>query len=185
MEGASQAMDIFIGGGGDDLQALGLGVVRDYAAKFSSLSGRDSLYLPNARTGRAVRLIEDGVRRGARVNIIGHSWGAVDAYAAAVAATRRGLPVANLITLDPVSGPLRRPPEWPGGAFWLNVDLAPSRPDASDRLTQRRPFAVKPSRLPTHLADAQVVLDLNHRDVEPMMRMSGAQARLVQTIAAA
>ena len=177
-------MDIFIGGGGDDLKWLGLGVVRDYATKFSRLSGRPSLYLPNARTGRAVHLVDAAIRRGDVVNIIGHSWGAVDAYAAVVAATRLGLAVANLITLDPVSGPWRRPPEWPGGVFWLNVDLAPSVPDASDRLTRRRPFAVKPSRLPTHLADAHVVLDLNHRDVEPMMRISGAQTRLVQLVAA-
>jgi pimeloyl-ACP methyl ester carboxylesterase len=176
-------MDIFIGGGGDDLHWLGLGVVRDYAAKYSRLSGQPSLYLPNARTGRAAHLIEAGVSRGEAINIIGHSWGAVDAYAAAVAATRRGLAVTNLITLDPVSGPWRRPPEWPGGVFWLNVDLAPSMPDASDRLTKRRPFAVKPSRLPTDLADARVVLDLNHRDVEPMMRLSGAQTRLIQPIA--
>jgi pimeloyl-ACP methyl ester carboxylesterase len=114
------------------------------------------------------------------VNIIGHSWGAVDAYAVTVAATRRGLAVATLITLDPVSGPSGRPATWPGGVFWLNVEAAPTSPDASDRLTERRPFAVKPSRLPTLLADAQVVLDLNHRDVEPMMLMSGAESRLVQ-----
>lgn len=158
----------------------GVGVVRDYAAKYSKLSGRPTLYLPNARTGRAARLIEAAASCGEVVNVVGHSWGGMDAYAVAVAATRRGLAVANLITLDPVSGPWRRPLEWPGGVYWLNVELAPSAPDASDRLTQRRPFAVKPSRLPIHLADAQLVLDLNHRDVEPMMRLSGAQTRLVR-----
>ena len=173
-------MDMFIGGGGDDLQWLGLGVVRDYAATYSRLSGQPNLYLPNARTGRAVRMIEAAVGRGEVVNIIGHSWGAVDAYAAAVAARRRGLTIANLVTLDPVSGLWRRPPKWSGGVFWLNVGIAPSVPDASDRLSKRRPFAVKPSRLPTHLADGRVVLDLNHRDVEPMMRISGAQTRLLQ-----
>jgi pimeloyl-ACP methyl ester carboxylesterase len=174
-------MDIFIGGGGDDLEWLGLGVVRDYAARYSRRSGRPSCYLPNARTKRTARLIETAANRGEVVNIVGHSWGAVDAYAATVRATHRGLAVANLITLDPVSGPWRRLPSWPGGVFWLNVSLVPSAPDASDRLTGRRPFAVKPSRVPIHLADEQVVLDLNHRDVELMMRMSGAQTRLEQS----
>lgn len=175
-------MDIFIGGGGDDLWWMGLGVVRHYVAQFSSSSGRPAVYLPNARTGRASREIKAASERGEVINVVGHSWGAVDAYVVTVAALRRGVSIANLITLDPVSGPLRRPPAWRGGAFWLNIELQPTAPDASDRLTSRRPFAVKPSRLPIRDADEHFVVDLNHWDVARMMRVSGAESRLLQAL---
>jgi len=171
-------MDIFIGGGGDDLTWLGLGVVRRYASNHATGTGRPALYIPNARPARLRQAIEAGASRGDVVNLIGHSWGAIDAFHAAANALRRGIAVANLVTLDPVSGPWRRPITWPGGAFWLNVCAAPSRPDRSDRLTRRRPFARKPSRLPLATADLNVTLDLHHWDVENMMRLSGARERL-------
>jgi pimeloyl-ACP methyl ester carboxylesterase len=171
-------MDIFIGGGGDDLAWAGLGVVRAYAENFAASTGRSVLYLPNARRRRLRLAIEAAAGRGDTVNLIGHSWGALDAFHAAAGALRRGVAIANLVTLDPVSGPLHRPMGWPGGAFWLNVTAESSRPDASDRLTQRRPFAHKPSRLPLGAADLAVTLDLHHWDVEGMMRLSGARARL-------
>jgi pimeloyl-ACP methyl ester carboxylesterase len=171
-------MDIFIGGGGDDLSWFGLGVVRQYAARYAAETGRSVVYLPNARVARARRLIEAAVRAGEPVNVMGHSWGAVDAYAAVAEAARRGASAANLITLDPVSGPLRGPADWRPGPYWLDVTLAPSSPDRSDRLTNRRPWARKPSRLPLEAADERVVLDLNHWDVARMMRRSGARARL-------
>ncbi len=167
-------MDIFVGGGGDDLAWLGLGVVRAYAADVAAAAGRPVLYAPNARPARLRQAIIAAARGGAAVNLIGHSWGAIDAFRAAAWALREGLPVANLITLDPVSGPWRRPPRWPGGAYWLNVCARSSRPDKSDRLTQWRPFAHKPSRLPLRDADRTVTLDLHHWDVERMMRLSGA-----------
>ncbi len=172
-------MDIFVGGGGDDLAWLGLGVVRVYAANLAARAGRPVLYLPNARPARLREAIEAEARQGNAVNLIGHSWGAIDAFQAAAGALRRGLAVANLVTLDPVSGPWRHPAPWPGGAFWLNVTAQSSRSDASDRLTQRRPFAYKPSRLPLIAADRNVTLDLHHWDVEGMMRLSGARALLV------
>jgi pimeloyl-ACP methyl ester carboxylesterase len=168
-------MDIFVGGGGDDLSWLGLGVVRAYAADLAAVAGRP---VPNARPARLRRAIVSAARDGRSVNLIGHSWGAIDAFDAAASALRDGLRVANLVTLDPVSGPWRRPPAWPGGAYWLNVCAASSRPDGSDRLTQRRPFAHKPSRLPLGAADRTVTLDLHHWDVEGMMRLSGARALL-------
>ena len=171
-------MDVFIGGGGDDLAFLGLGVVRQYADRYAAEPGRPVVYLPNARIGRARRLIEAAIHAGEPVNVIGHSWGAIDAYVAVAAAARRGAHAANLVTLDPVSGPLRRPGAWPAGAYWLNISLAPAAPDRSDSLTLRRPFAHKPSRLPLADADRDVVLDLNHWDVGRMMRLSGARARL-------
>jgi pimeloyl-ACP methyl ester carboxylesterase len=171
-------VDIFIGGGGDDLSWLGLGVVRQYALRFAAETRRPVVYLPNARLWRAGRLIRAASDRGETVNLIGHSWGAIDAYVVAVRAAGRGVPIASLVTLDPVSGPLRRPPAWPGGPYWLNVTLAPTEPDRSDRLTARRPWARKPSRLPLEAADASVVLDLNHWDVGRMMRLSGARELL-------
>ena len=171
-------MDIFIGGGGDDLAFLGLGVVRQYADRYAAETGRAVVYLANARIGRARRLIEAAVRAGEPVSVVGHSWGAIDAYVAVAAAARRGAVATTLVTLDPVSGPLRRPAAGRPGAFWLDVTLAPSSPDRSDRLTNRRPWARKPSRLPLEAADERVVLDLNHWDVGRMMRLSGARARL-------
>jgi pimeloyl-ACP methyl ester carboxylesterase len=171
-------VDIFIGGGGDDLSWLGLGVVRQYAARYAKETGRPVVYLPNARIGRALRLIEAAVRAGEPVNVVGHSWGAIDAYAAVTGAARRGAIVATLITLDPVSGPLRRPAAWRPGPYWLDITLAPTSPDRSDRLTNRRPWARKPSRLPLEAADERIVLDMNHWDVGRMMRLSGARARL-------
>jgi pimeloyl-ACP methyl ester carboxylesterase len=171
-------LDIFIGGGGDDLAWLGFGVVRQYATHYAGETGRRTVYLPNARIGRARRLIETAARAGETVNVVGHSWGAIDAYVATAAAVRRGAQVANLITLDPISGPLRRPPAPPAGVHWLNVDLDPAAPDPSDRLTTRRPWARKPSRLPLAAADEHVVLDLNHWNVRGMMQLSGARARL-------
>ena len=98
-------MDIFIGGGGDDLAWLGLGVVRCYASNYAAGTRRPVLYVPNARPARLHHAIEAEARRGEVVNLIGHSWGAIDAFDAAASALRRGLAVANLITLDPVSGP--------------------------------------------------------------------------------
>jgi pimeloyl-ACP methyl ester carboxylesterase len=171
-------LDIFIGGGGDDLAWMGFGVIRQYAARYAVETGRAVAYLPNARIGRARRLIMSAARAGEPVNVVGHSWGAIDAYVAVVQAARAGAQVASLVTLDPVSGPLRRPPGRPSGLHWLNVTLEPTRPDESDRLTDRRPWAAKPPRLPLAAADQQVILDLNHWDVAGMMRLSGARARL-------
>jgi pimeloyl-ACP methyl ester carboxylesterase len=171
-------MDIFVGGGGDDLSWLGLGVVRAYAADLAAATERPVLYIPNARPVRLRRAIAAAARGGEVVNLIGHSWGAIDAFHAAARALRQGVAIANLVTLDPVSGPWRRTEAWPGGAYWLNVRADSSRPDGSDRLTQRRPFAHKPSRLPLSAADRTVTLDLHHWDVESMMRLSGARDRL-------
>jgi len=171
-------MDIFIGGGGDDLAFLGLGVVRQYAQRYAAETNRPVAYLPNARIGRARRLIEAAARAGEPVNVIGHSWGAIDAFVAVHAAARRGATATNLITLDPVSGPFRRLQPWRVNAFWLNVTLDPAKPDRSDQLTTRRPWAYKPSRLGLDAADEVVVLDLSHWNVGGMMRLSGARARL-------
>ncbi len=171
-------MDIFIGGGGDDLSWLGLGVVRRYAEDYCAETGRPVAYVPNARPWRLRRLLKSSGLRHGPVNLVGHSWGAVDAFEAAAWAACCGLAVANLITLDPVSGPWRRPSPRPGARFWLNVALDPSRPDSSDRLAHRTPFAHTPSRLPVDTAHRTLVLDLNHRDVASMMRLSGARERL-------
>lgn len=170
-------MEIFIGGGGDDLAWLGLGVVRAYATRYAAETGRPTLYAPNARVGLLLRRILRQAPEGA-LNIVGHSWGGPDAYRLALAAERRGIEVASLITLDPVAGPIRPAPQGELAAPWLNVVAAPSAPDASDRLTRRPPWSRKPSGLPVTRAAACVELDLNHWNVEAMMRLSGARAWL-------
>jgi hypothetical protein len=91
---------------------------------------------------------------------------------------RAGFPVENLITLDPFGWPFGTRPRGFPTARWLNVDCAPSRPDASDRMTDRRPWSRKPSGLPVDRAERNVVLDLNHWNVEAMMQLGGARARL-------
>lgn len=167
-------MDIFIGGGGDDLAWLGLGVVRAYAARYAAETGRPTLYSPNARVGRLVRRLRRA-RPARPLNIVGHSWGGPDAIRVAAAAERDGLAVANLVTLDAVAGPLRRVPAVALSAAWLDVVATPSTPDRSDRLTHRPPWSRKVVGLP---ADVTVSLDLNHWNVDGMMRLSGARARL-------
>ena len=171
-------MEIFIGGGGDDLAFLGLGVVANYAARFARETGRPGLYFPNARTRTLRRAIAAAARAGDAVSLIGHSWGGPDAWRAAAWAARNGWPVGKLITLDPVGGPLPRRFRASLPTPWLNVGTRPSSPDRSDRLTSLAPFARKPSGLPLTLATRHVALDLNHRDVAAMMALSGARAWL-------
>lgn len=77
---------------------LGLGVVRRYAEDFAAAMRRSVFYVPNARSKRLCRAIKAAMRRGEGVNLIGHSWGAIDAYQAATWAAGRGLVVANLVT---------------------------------------------------------------------------------------
>jgi len=167
------SLDVFIGGGGDDLMPGG-GVLRDYARRHAAETGRRVAYFANARVGRIVRTLRG---RGAAqiVNLIGHSWGGPDAYRVAEALAAQGRDAAALITLDPVAGPLRRPRGGIGAAAWLDVCAAPRRPDRSDRLATLRPWSRKPSQLPTHAADRRVVLDLHHWDVAGMMALAGGR----------
>jgi hypothetical protein len=46
---ARSGLDIFIGGGGDDLAWLGLGIVRAYAQRYAAETRRPVLYSANAR----------------------------------------------------------------------------------------------------------------------------------------
>jgi pimeloyl-ACP methyl ester carboxylesterase len=117
-------------------------------------------------------------RPGGALNIVGHSWGALDAFRLAVRAEGAGGQVDNLITLDPVGWPFGRRPHGAPTAPWLNVVCAPSQPDDSDRLTNRPPWSRKPSGLPIERTQTNVVLDLNHWNVDMMMHLSGARARL-------
>lgn len=174
---ADSGLDIFIGGGGDDLAWLGLGVMRAYAQRYEGEAGRPVLYSANARVRRLFWRIRRE-RPGEPLNIVGHSWGALDAFRLAVLVERSGVPVANLITLDPVGWPFGRAPHGTPNAPWQNVEGSPSAPDSSDRLTNRWPWSRKPSGLPIARADAHVVLDVNHWNVEGMMRLSGARERL-------
>ncbi|MBA3811884.1 MAG: alpha/beta fold hydrolase [Caulobacteraceae bacterium] len=119
-------MEIFIGGGGDDLGFLNFGVMADYARSYAARTGRRVLSVPHAGTSRVRRAIAVASRAGEGVSLIGHSWGGPDAWRAAAWAVRAVLPVRGLITLDPVGGPLRRRFEGPAPAFWLNVEARPS-----------------------------------------------------------
>ncbi len=170
----AKAVDIFIGGGGDDLAFLGLGVLADYARRHGVATGRSVLYLPNGRRGRLRRAIAVAADRNEPVCLIGHSWGGPDAWRAGTWAAARGLPVRALITLDPVAGPLRRRFTGELACPWLNVVAQPAAPDRSDRLTGLHGLSRKPSGLPTAKATQEVVLNLNHWNVADMMAGSDA-----------
>jgi pimeloyl-ACP methyl ester carboxylesterase len=167
-------VDIFIGGGGDDLAFLGLGVVADAARDRAAETGRPVLYFANGRLGRVRRAIAADSRRGENVCLVGHSWGGPDAWRAAAWAATRGLPVDALITIDPVAGPLHWIFKGELACPWLNVVAAPTTPDRSDRLTELRGLSRKPSGLPTVLATREVVLDLHHGNVAGMLALSDA-----------
>lgn len=146
--------------------------VKDYAAQ----TGRPTQYVPNSRVGQVVNAIRDANRKGGPVNVVGHSYGGPDAYNAVAIANRRGLHVDNLITLDPVSGPIGRARPGPQ-AGWMNIYAHPHDPDFSDGITSLWAVSHKPSTLPVQDAE-QVTEPLNHRDVEGMMNRSGARAHL-------
>ena len=168
---------MFVGGGADDLMPGG-GVLRDYMRRYAAETRRATAYFPNARVGRIARTVADVLRRGGRVNLIGHSWGGPDAFRVAARLAKRGLYVTSLITLDPVSGPFRRPAGSVEPAFWMNVLAIPDRLDRSDRLAVLPPFSRKPSSLPTSAADRSVTVALHHWDVDGMMALGGARAHL-------
>ena len=168
-------MEIFNGGGGDDLAFLNLGVLAHYARRYMAETGRPVAYVANARTTTLRRAIRLAAQAGEAVSLIGHSWGGPDAWRAAAWAARNGMSVSRVVTLDPVGGPLPRRFEGRLPVPWLNVDAQPSLPDRSDWLTSLRPYARKPSGLPIALATRNVVLDVNHRDVARMMELSGAR----------
>ena len=170
-------MEIFIGGGGDDLAWLGLGVVRDYVDAYVAETGRQALYAPNARVGELTRRLR-ACRDAAPLNLVGHSWGGPDAFELAARLSAAGRPVDNLITLDAVSGPFRRHSVAFEIGYWLDVTARPQAPDRSDRLTHLPPLSRKPSRLPFGEADCRVTLELSHWNVAGMMRLSGARERL-------
>ncbi|HEX3367631.1 hypothetical protein [Phenylobacterium sp.] len=167
-------MDIFIGGGGDDLAFLGLGVVAAYARARAAEIGRPVLYVPNGRLQPVRRAISTAAFNGEPVNLVGHSWGGPDAWRAAGWAAAKSLPVRALITLDPVAGPFRRTFTGAPVCPWLNVVAAPTMPDRSDRLTRLCGVSRKPSRLPTACASREVILDVNHWNVAGMMALSDA-----------
>ena len=171
-------MDIFIGGGGDDLPFLNLGVLANYAQRYAAQTLRPVLYVPNARIRRVREAIEAAAQNDDAINLIGHSWGGPDAWRSAAWALRKGFPIRSLITLDPVSGPLRSRFEDFAPAPWLNVLAEPTRVDRSDRMTTLWPWARKPSQLPVAWAMRQVRLDTNHWNVAAMMAFSGARAWL-------
>jgi thioesterase domain-containing protein len=167
--------DIFVGGGFDDI--LPRSAMSEYVKDYAAQTGRPTQYVPNARVGQVVNAIRDANRSGGPVNVVGHSYGGPDAYNAVAIANRQGLHIDNLITLDPVSGPIGRVVGPAHPDTWVNVHAEPRRPDNSDRITSIWGVSHKPSNLPVQQAE-QTQAALNHRDVEGMMQQSGARARL-------
>lgn len=163
-------IDIFIGGGGDDLP--GFGVMRAYAAAYARQTGRPTLYFPNGRKRRVLRAIARHQDGGGPVNLIGHSWGAIDAYNVAVQARRRGLRVDNLLTVDPVGGRflLARPRRGERPGLWTSIVAEAPVHDQSDRMAV---LGGKPSPLPIAEADRQYWVAANHFAVEAMMAAGG------------
>lgn len=162
-------VDIFIGGGADDIHWPGMsGVMRDYAERYARETGRPTRYFPNARTPAVIGAIEQASRNGGPVNVVGHSWGGTDAYNAVGAATSRGLRVDNLITLDPVGGNfgLARAGSRSPRAPWIDVSAEPPQRERSDWIAS---MGGKPSNLPRHAATERVKIPANHDDLAEMM----------------
>ena len=174
--GPGGGVDIFVGGFLDDV--IPNGAMSAYVKDYARQTGRPVQYYPSGRVGSVVNAIRDANRADGPVNVVGHSFGGPDAYAAVARANRQGLRVDNLITLDPVNGPSGRIAGQARPGRWMNVAAQPDQPDQSDRITGVRPFAHKPSALPTEQADNPVNVRLNHRDVEGMMQQSGARGLL-------
>lgn len=84
---------IFVGGLWDDLPIPRMGVTRDYAKTFQAETGRRTRYFPNARVKDVVAAIRDGNATGGPVNVVGHSYGGLDAYNASMLARRQGMRV--------------------------------------------------------------------------------------------
>jgi pimeloyl-ACP methyl ester carboxylesterase len=174
---AADGLDLFIGGGLDRL-APGGGVMRTYAARYARETGRPVHYSPNARVRALLRDLQSRHRRGLPVNLIGHSWGAVDAFNLAAHATAAGFAVRTLITLDPVRGPGGRVNGNSGAEAWLHVEAQPAAPNRSDWVTAIPGLADRRHGLPVGFADRVVRLGVNHENVVVMMRDSGARGWL-------
>lgn len=175
-------VDIFIGGGADDwhpiLRLGSKGPMRQYAEDYRSETGRPTRYFPNSRPEKVLAAVRQAQRGGGPVNIVGHSWGATDAYNVAARAAREGLRIDNLATLDPVGGNLGV-----GGVSgreaagdWTNVKAVPRRRDfvADGAAT----IGGKPSRVPVGQADSVRNVSATHGNVEVMMKRGGVRRRL-------
>jgi pimeloyl-ACP methyl ester carboxylesterase len=168
--------DIFVGGGFDDI--LPGSSMSEYVKDYARQTGRPVQYVPNNRVGQVVNAIREANRDGGPVNVIGHSYGGPDAYNGVARANRMGMRVDNLITLDPVGGPGNKVVGQAQPGQWVNVHATASQPDRSDWVASMPFVAHKPSALPVAQATHRSELTLNHRDVEGMMRQSGARSVL-------
>jgi pimeloyl-ACP methyl ester carboxylesterase len=107
---------------------------------------------------------------GAKVNVVGHSYGADTAAYCIGYMAPTGIHVDKLITIDPV-GRTPIPDGWRSGAStWINVAANPSVPNGSDTVAA---WGGKGGRLPTEQADANYKLDTNHAEFTTMMKTPG------------
>jgi pimeloyl-ACP methyl ester carboxylesterase len=174
-------MDIFVGGGGDDLPihpGFSLGVMHDVFRDYTKDTGRPTTYVANGRVDQIVDAIREGNRTLGPVNVIGHSYGGPDAYDAVAQARKLGLRVDNLATLDPVTGFYAKPAGPNGAGHWINVQATTARPNFSDAVTNLGVLSQKPSSLPVADADRSVSIEANHEDVGRMMRLGGVRKML-------
>jgi pimeloyl-ACP methyl ester carboxylesterase len=166
--------DIYIGGAGDTLTRQ----VRNFAdAQRSDYPDNDIRYFSYDDIGGINRAMNEPLRPGEPLNLIGHSWGG------SAAIERAGLfgkiPVDNLITIDPV-GYVDPDFKLDNVRNWINVmgDPSPETRNLSDTVASvGRWFGTTAPEI-LNQADVNLKSTRNHRDFLAMMR----EARAVNAI---
>jgi hypothetical protein len=173
---------IYIGGGGD-------GYFNSNVKAYAKRPGTTGNFFTHNRSGSIQNAIEAFHTLGRPVIIVGHSWGGEEALDAARFAIRRDIPVALLVTIDPVNGSgsnssiagMRNMRENLSG-LWVNV-RATGYQTNHDGFDGDR-WADLGGRMPSshqQQADVYIESNRNHGDFRGMMRDANI-ATMIQSI---
>lgn len=147
---------IVVGGADDRRSRIGEGQYSEYY---------NAMYFEHGSVNNDKAILEIEQRaKGGPIILIGHSWGASEAYKAARALRDRGNNVVMLITADPVSKIRGSGP--PPDTLWVNINAKTDSPDQSDWVAEA---GGKPSRLPTDRAQINATVPGHHRELPEMM----------------
>lgn len=179
---------IFIGGGGETY-LQNPGIVQTYVGDRGSGN-----YYRHYQADRVYSAMEVMWALGKPIIIIGHSWGGDRAIEAAFRALRRGMPVAMLVTADPITGAGGRgmfgpenhsPSDYARlsrelGGVWVNIPATAYRraPDTSDTIAR---VGGRLRSEDAGRADVSIPADVHHFDFRGMMR-GGQVEQMISTI---
>ena len=157
---------IFIGGAMDSVFKPVLGFYESYKA-----NNPNCAYFGWSQSGDIQKLI-NSLPDGEPINLIGHSLGGATAADVAATSSRR---IDNLITIDPVGGPLPNVDAIRKNTdMWINVNAAPTNPNFSDAVAKT---GGKWGDSPRGQADSFITADQNHANFGRMMNTGGPAAR--------